>query len=238
MSKGRPVGTGSQFPLSERPESCQDASIQLCRLYNSLNCFSSYTHRYKDYLFQRQSLERPRYFRLNLLHWFKMSDTKEALESLEGSETKEVLTKSSFPEGGVKGWLTVLSGLTNGLTYTPAVTAINQYFFQKRPIAMGIASSGSSPPGVIFPIALNSMLNNKLLIRMVCSTFGVSHADIEYYIPCCSLIACVSGAPFLLAAWKHPQYYLQILGLFLMFWGLFVPSFYVPGYAESIGLQC
>jgi glucose-6-phosphate-specific signal transduction histidine kinase len=65
-----------------------------------------------------------------------MSDTKIALESLEGSETKEVLTKSSFPEGGVKGWLTVLSGLTNGLTYTPAVTAINQYFFQKRPIAM------------------------------------------------------------------------------------------------------
>jgi hypothetical protein len=39
-----------------------------------------------------------------------MSDKKIALESLEGSETKEMLTKSSFPEGGVKGWLTVLSG--------------------------------------------------------------------------------------------------------------------------------
>jgi hypothetical protein len=34
-----------------------------------------------------------------------------------------------------------------------------------------------------------------------------------------------SGAPFLLAAWKHPEYYLQILGLFLMFCGLFVPFF-------------
>jgi hypothetical protein len=46
-----------------------------------------------------------------------------------------------------------------------------------------------------------------------------------------------SGAPFLLAAWKHPEYYLQILGLFLMFWGLFDPSFYVPGYARSIDLS-
>ena len=45
------------------------------------------------------------------------------------------------------------------------------------------------------------------------------------------------GAPFLLAAWKHPEYYLQILGLFLMFWGLFDLSFYVPGYAKSIGLS-
>jgi hypothetical protein len=39
-----------------------------------------------------------------------MSDTKKALESLEGFETKKVLTKSSFPERGVKGWLTALSG--------------------------------------------------------------------------------------------------------------------------------
>ncbi|KAJ6087679.1 MFS monocarboxylate transporter [Penicillium canescens] len=264
-----------------------------------------------------------------------MSDTKKALESLEGSETKEVLTKSSFPEGGVKGWLTVLSGWCvmfntfgyinafgiyesyykatflidkgesniawigslqaffmfsaglisgpmmdryepkntghpnsilnaihhlplhrilpihpsarlprrppNGLTYTPAVTAINQYFFQKRPIAMGIAYSGSSPAGVIFPIALNSMLNKSTL------GFGWSVRVLGFLMLTLSIISCAalssnaskgkSGAPFLLAAWKHPEYYLQILGLFLMFWGLFDPSFYVPGYAESIGLN-
>ncbi|KAJ5754041.1 MFS monocarboxylate transporter [Penicillium nucicola] len=135
----------------------------------------------------------------------------------------------------------VLGGLTNGLTYTPAVTAINQYFFQKRPLAMGIASSGSSLAGVIFPIALNRMLHNSPL------GFGWSVRCLGFLMLALSLISCAvitsnapprkSGAPFLLVAWKQPQYSLQILGLFLVFWGLFVPFFYVPGYAVSIGLS-
>ncbi|KAJ5305966.1 hypothetical protein PENANT_c015G03472 [Penicillium antarcticum] len=267
-----------------------------------------------------------------------MSNTEKALESSEDSRTTEVPTKPSFPEGGIKGWLTVLSGwcvmfntfgyinafgiyesyykvtflsnqsesniawigslqaffmfsgglisgpmmdrygpkvilipcsilfvasvmltslcteyyqfilaqgvlggLTNGLTYTPAVTAINQYFFQKRPIAMGIASSGSSLAGVIFPIALNRMLNKSSL------GFGWSVRVLGFLMLALSIISCAvitsnapkrkSGAPFLLAAWKQPEYYLQISGLFLVFWGLFVPFFYIPEYAESIGLS-
>jgi predicted MFS family arabinose efflux permease len=135
----------------------------------------------------------------------------------------------------------VLGGLTNGLTYTPAVTAINQYFFQKRPIAMGIASSGSSLAGVIFPIALNRMLNKSTL------GFGWSVRVLGFLMLALSIVSCAvissnapkrkSGPPFLLAAWKHPQYHLQILGLFLVLWGLFVPFFYIPGYAESVGLS-
>jgi hypothetical protein len=39
-----------------------------------------------------------------------MSDTEKASKSLEGFEPKEVPTKPSFPEGGIKGWLAVLGG--------------------------------------------------------------------------------------------------------------------------------
>ncbi|THC92561.1 hypothetical protein EYZ11_007949 [Aspergillus tanneri] len=89
----------------------------------------------------------------------------------------------------------VLGGLTNGLTYTPTLTAVNQYFFRRRPLAMGIASSGSSLAGVIFPVALNRMLNRSSL------GFGWS-----------------------------------IIGLFLVFWAVFVPFYFIPGYAQSISI--
>lgn len=135
----------------------------------------------------------------------------------------------------------VLGGLTNGLTYTPTLTAVNQYFFEKRPLAMGIASSGSSLAGIIFPIALNRMLNKSSL------GFGWSVRVLGFLMLTLSVIACVSvssnapkrksGPPFILEAWKHPAYALQISGLFLVVWAMFVPFFYIPGYAQSISID-
>jgi len=135
----------------------------------------------------------------------------------------------------------VLGGLANGLTYTPTLTAVNQYFFKRRPLAMGIASSGSSLAGVIFPIALNRMLNKSTL------GFGWSVRVLGFLMLALSIIACASvssnaprrksGPPFLLAAWKKPVYTLQITGLFLVFWAMFIPFFYIPGYALSISIS-
>ncbi|OOF89864.1 hypothetical protein ASPCADRAFT_212429 [Aspergillus carbonarius ITEM 5010] len=135
----------------------------------------------------------------------------------------------------------ILGGLTNGLTYTPTLTAVNQYFFTRRPLAMGIASSGSSLAGIIFPIALNRMLNQSSL------DFGWSVRILGFLMLTLSIIACLTvsspapkrktGAPFLLNAWSHPAYSFQVAGLFLIIWAIFVPFFYIPTYAQSIGIN-
>ena len=135
----------------------------------------------------------------------------------------------------------VLGGLTNGLTYTPALTAVNQYFFRKRPLAMGIASSGSSLAGVIFPVALDRMLNKTNL------GFGWSVRILGFLMLALSIIACVSvsanapkrkgGSPLTLEAWKNPAYSMQIAGLFLVIWAMFFPFFYIPAYAQSISIS-
>ncbi|RAL14387.1 MCT family MFS transporter [Aspergillus homomorphus CBS 101889] len=132
----------------------------------------------------------------------------------------------------------ILGGLANGLTYTPTLTAVNQYFFRRRPLAMGIASSGSSFAGIILPIALNRMLNASTL------GFGWTVRIIGFIMLSLSLIACLcisspaprrqTGAPLLLEAWHHPAYTLQVAGLFLVIWALFTPFFYVPAYAQSV----
>lgn len=80
----------------------------------------------------------------------------------------------------------VLGGLTNGLTYTPAWTAINHYFFRKRPSAIGIGSSRSSLAGVMFPVALGRMLNKTNL------GFGWTVHIFGSLMLTLSIIACVS----------------------------------------------
>jgi MFS family permease len=134
----------------------------------------------------------------------------------------------------------ILGGLTNGLTYTPALTAVGHYFSKKRPLAMGIASSGASLSGVILPIALNRMLNRTSV------GFGWSVRVLGFVMLVLSIVACLSvtsnapkrrsGPPLLLEAWKNPAYSSQVAGTFLVMWAVFVPFFYLPGYAQSIGL--
>ncbi|KAF7585088.1 hypothetical protein BBP40_000473, partial [Aspergillus hancockii] len=110
----------------------------------------------------------------------------------------------------------ILGGLTNGLTYIPALTAINQYFRTDRPLALGIASSGSSLAGVIVPIMLNRLLNRTNIgfpgfVRLLGFTMLLL-----------AIVACAtitsnapkrrSGAPLLLSAWRNPAYATQVLG--------------------------
>ena len=135
----------------------------------------------------------------------------------------------------------VLGGLSNGLTYTPALTAVNQYFFRRRPLAIGIASSGSSLAGVIFPIALNRLLNHSKV------GFGWSVRIMGFLMMALSVVACLTISshapkrhgtpPLLLAAWKNPAFSVQVIGVFLAFWAVFVPFFYIPTYAESISIS-
>jgi MFS family permease len=52
----------------------------------------------------------------------------------------------------------VLGGVLTGLTYTPAITVVGQYFQRKRSAPMCIAAAGSSLGGIIYPVVLNQLL--------------------------------------------------------------------------------
>ena len=53
----------------------------------------------------------------------------------------------------------IVEGLSCGMIFTLTVSTVGQYFTTKRAWAMGVVS-GVSVGGVIFPIALNRMLNH------------------------------------------------------------------------------
>ena len=134
----------------------------------------------------------------------------------------------------------ILGGVTIGLLYTPAVAIIGHYFHARRPLAMAIASSGSSLGGIIFPVMLTRLLFHTNL------GFGWTVRIIGFLILGMALIAGVTIVPrfpvrkgtyLLPGAFKNPTYSIQVVGVFFVCWGLMIPFFYLPTYAEDHGLS-
>lgn len=49
-------------------------------------------------------------------------------------------------------------GLAQGMIYLPSVMVMSHYFRKRRAFAMGLAVSGSSTGGIVFPIMLNNLI--------------------------------------------------------------------------------
>ncbi|RFU35388.1 hypothetical protein B7463_g931, partial [Scytalidium lignicola] len=122
----------------------------------------------------------------------------------------------------------------------PCMAATAQYFKKKRGAAMGIAVAGSSLGGVIFPIALNKMLNNQNL------TFGwtvriCGFIMLTLLLPATLVIRARlpprSDNLFLLSAFKELPYVILIIALFFIIIGVFIPIFYLPLYAIQHGMD-
>jgi len=50
------------------------------------------------------------------------------------------------------------TGISLGFLFLPALSILSHHFARKRALAMGIAVSGSSTGGVVFPILINKMI--------------------------------------------------------------------------------
>jgi len=133
----------------------------------------------------------------------------------------------------------VLGGISCGLVYAPAVAVVGHYFHRKRPLAMGIAASGSALAGILFPIIIDQLLNHTSL------GFGWTQRIVGFVILALCLVACATiqpgvsprkGTYLLPEAFKNWAYNFQIIGLFLICWGLFTPFFYLPTYAQEHGV--
>lgn len=131
-------------------------------------------------------------------------------------------------------------GISMGLLQIPAFAAVSQYFEKNRAGALGLVASGSSIGGIVIPIALSKMLNASSL------GFGWSVRIIGFMILPFMAIACIGVRPrlpprdtqfWLLSAYNEPRYVILIAALFLMFFGMFTPFFYLPSYAISQGMD-
>ena len=134
----------------------------------------------------------------------------------------------------------ILGGFCCGMMFAPAMAAVGQYFQSRRALAMGVAVSGSSLGGVIYPIALEHFFQ----IPSIGFAWGVR--IVGFIILALLAIACVTvrrrlpprkGNILVPSAFRNRSYVLTIASLFFLIWGMFTPFFYIESYAVAQGMS-
>ncbi|KZP00834.1 MFS general substrate transporter [Calocera viscosa TUFC12733] len=132
-------------------------------------------------------------------------------------------------------------GLAMGILFLPATAVIGHHFQKKRALAMGIAVSGSSTGGLIFPIMINNIFINNGYV------WGVRAAG--FFV----LGACVIGnllmqprypprqsrppPPSVGKLLRDPPYVVSIAGVSMIGLGLFFVFFYIQLFTVTQGIS-
>lgn len=134
----------------------------------------------------------------------------------------------------------VLGGVSLSLVFGPAVGVVAHYFSSRRGLATGVASSGASAGGVVFPLALQRLYPlvgfawATRIVALVCAcAFAAAMLLIRKRFPPKPLSA-ARALPDLTIL-RNPALCWTAMGAFFMEWGLFVPLSYLASYALNHG---
>ncbi|KAH7103229.1 major facilitator superfamily domain-containing protein [Auriculariales sp. MPI-PUGE-AT-0066] len=137
-------------------------------------------------------------------------------------------------------------GLGLGILFLPAISVIPQWFGRKRALATGIVVSGSSVGGIVFPIMINKLIDSH--------GYAFAVRACAYIITGCLVIAAslikfrIPGRkhrpahmqlppPDFKSIMTHKTYWVTIVAIFLIMWGLFLPIFFMQVFAELNGID-
>ncbi|KAL2814549.1 major facilitator superfamily domain-containing protein [Aspergillus cavernicola] len=134
----------------------------------------------------------------------------------------------------------IAGGLGTSMIFTPAVSSIGHYFKERRGVATGIAATGGSVGGVVFPLILESLFPK---IGWAWATRVIALICLVLVIGACLLID--SRLPKKPASkenvlpdfriFRDLELTLTTAGIFFIEWGLFIPISYISAYALSHG---
>ncbi|KAF2811312.1 MFS general substrate transporter [Mytilinidion resinicola] len=127
--------------------------------------------------------------------------------------------------------------------FTPAFVCAGQWFHHRRALALGIAAAGSSLGGVIHPIYVSHMTENKGFpgaLRYTALFLGLC------LIPVCVFVRArlppkkwdSNDMTFInFSLFLQKGFFFYSLGSFFVLWGLFAPFNYLPGMALRHGFS-
>ncbi|KAL2867851.1 MCT family MFS transporter [Aspergillus lucknowensis] len=130
-------------------------------------------------------------------------------------------------------------GVGSGCLFTPSISLVGTYFSTRRGLATGIAASGSSVGGIIFPVLIRRLIVTVgfpwAVRAMAFIMLGTLTLGISLLRP--RLPPRKSGPVVDVVAFKDPAYTTFVVGLALGFMAFFIPFFYAESYALSIGVD-
>jgi MFS family permease len=136
----------------------------------------------------------------------------------------------------------VLGGVGASLIFTPAISAIGHYFYEKRGVATGIAATGGSVGGIVFPLILEDLFPKigwawaTRVVALICLiVLSIANLLIRSRLP---------QKPFSkenvlpdFRIFRDPRFALTTASVFFIEWGLFVPISYISSYALDHGFS-
>ncbi|KAF7860283.1 hypothetical protein EAF04_008411 [Stromatinia cepivora] len=127
----------------------------------------------------------------------------------------------------------VCMGIGLGCLFVPSVAIVSTYFSTRKAFATGIAASGSSLGGVIYPIIFHNLQpkigfawTTRALGFVFLATLTISMSIMKMRVKPSQKRKLID-----LAAFKEPPYILFTIGLFFGFMGLNIPFYYISSYA-------
>jgi MFS family permease len=133
----------------------------------------------------------------------------------------------------------VAQGLGNGLQFCPAMAVLSTYFEGRRSLAMGLAASGASVGGVVYPLLVRQLLPRlgfgwtlRVLALVMAAVGATAAAFLRPRVP-----PRKAGPLVEWAAFTEPPYALFCVGCWLVFFALFFAFYYVRASTPSPTLR-
>lgn len=126
-------------------------------------------------------------------------------------------------------------GIGNGCLFIPAVATVPTYFSSKRGLATGVAASGSSLGGVIYPVLFHKL---EPQVGFAWATRTIAFIMLAMMLIVISILKVraipTKPRPMLdLAAFKNKPYAFYAVSSLFGFAGVYVPFFYIQQYATD-----
>lgn len=123
----------------------------------------------------------------------------------------------------------IMTGIGGGIFFTPSMGLIGTYFSRKRAIAVGLATTGNSAGGMIYPIFVQQLLP-KLGFAWTVRVLGFFNLALL-----CIIVTFMrprlpprkTGPLIDFTAFKEPPYAIFVAALFFVMWPIYYTFYYV-----------
>ncbi|KAJ5628945.1 hypothetical protein N7490_011173 [Penicillium lividum] len=136
----------------------------------------------------------------------------------------------------------VLGGVGASLIFTPAISAVGHFFYEKRGVATGLAATGGSIGGIVFPLVLEALFPKigwawaTRVVALICLVvLSVANLLIKSRLPQKPLSKENILPDFRI--FSDPRFALTTASVFFIEWGLFIPISYISSYALDQGFS-